>query len=113
MCRRRSSSPAEATSYQLPWPVDAEAFAGLAQAVSQAAPGTRLVAPTDAPEELVGDDGRVAVALLHPPVVPGDSPYAAALEQEQAAVAEAATDELRLSIGGTPPGSGAAGATCA
>ncbi|NAZ80431.1 MMPL family transporter [Kineococcus sp. R8] len=59
-------------------------FTASVQRVAGAAPGTRVVSPADAPA-LVSPDGRRAVALLYPRVVPGPDPYAAALPALQAA----------------------------
>lgn len=54
------------------------AFDRAARRVAQAAPGTRLVTAGDDPRVLVSRDGRRAVALLYPRVVPGAAPYGAA-----------------------------------
>lgn len=81
--------------------LDAESFAPVVDAVAQAVPGTRVVAPDDAPGELVSADGRVSVALLYPPVVPGETPYAEALEPLEAAAEQQSSPQLQLSVTGT------------
>ena len=68
------------------------AFDRAALEVARAAPGTRLVLAGADPDVLVSDDGRRAVAVLYPRVVPGPDPYAAALPRIEQAVAR--TDVL-------------------
>ena len=63
-----------------------EAFDRAATQVARAAPGTRVVPAGDDPDVLVSTDGRRAVAVLYPRVVPGADPYAAALPRIERAV---------------------------
>ncbi|MDO9378369.1 MAG: MMPL family transporter [Nocardioidaceae bacterium] len=66
----------------------ATAFAETARQVAASAPGTRVVLPGDGgASALVSPDGRRAVAILYPRVVPGPDPYAAALPAIERAAA--------------------------
>ncbi len=75
-------------------PVDQRSLEEQVARVAAAVPGTRTATPADGPE-LAAADGSTAVALLYPPVVPGEQPYAAALPPLEAAAA--GTD-----VGGAP-----------
>ncbi|QXG75256.1 MMPL family transporter [Modestobacter sp. L9-4] len=68
-----------------------------------ARPGWRVVTPLDpGAEGLVGADGRTAVALVWPPPVPGQAPYAAALPELEGALSGVTVAGVAPVVTGTP-----------
>jgi RND superfamily putative drug exporter len=80
----------------------AAAAVRVAAQAQRAVPGTRVVVPGDpGADDLVGAEGRLAVVVAYPPVVPGPDPYVRALPALEQVAEQFSSDQLAAGDGST------------